>query len=320
MYKIYKTQKGKIFNPKKIIDDCWIELSSATQDDLFEIKSFIDIPEDVLLSIRDTDEVPKFEKLDDVNFILLQTPILKEDIDEDGDVRIRFSVAPLGIIYTSKLIITISEKENDVIEYIKNKLKNYSKNRLIDTANTPQFILKVLLFTAKLYLRYLKTINQKIRSAQNNLEEAPENDEIIYLMNLEKSLVYFSTSLHSNHIVFEKIAKRKFFTGNEDDEELAEDILDESKQALETVKIYSKIVGNVTNTFAAIISNNLNRTVKSLTSLTIILMIPTLVASIYGMNVALPFQQSPFAFLITVGISVALVVLVTITLLRKNLF
>lgn len=320
MYKIYKTQKGKIFNPKKIISDCWIELSSATQDDLFEIKSFIDIPEDVLLSIRDVDEVPKFEKLDDVNFVLLQTPIIKEETDEGGETKVRFSVAPLGIIYTSNLIITISEKENDVMEYLKNKLKNYSKNRIINTDNIPRFILIILLFTTKIYLRYLKTINQKIRAAQNNLEEAPENDEIIYLMNLEKSLVYFSTSLHSNHIVFEKIAKRKFFTGNEDDEELVEDILDESKQAVETVKIYNKIIGNVTNTFAAIISNNLNRTVKFLTSITIILMIPTLVASVYGMNVELPFQHSSFAFLITVGISLMVAAFVAITLFRKNLF
>ncbi len=320
MHKIYKTHKGKIFNPEKISDDCWIDINSPTEDEIFNIKSKINIPEEFLASIRDIDEVPKFEKEDNLNFILIQTPVMHEENGKDDEPEINFSIAPLGIIYTSNLILTISEGKNDVIEYLKLKLKNYTKNRIIHTDDIPQMILKLILFTEKLYLRYSKIINQKIRAAQSNLEQSPKNEEIINLMNLEKSLVYFSTSLHSNNVVFEKISKRKFFTSNEENEELVEDILDESKQAIETVKIYGKIINNISTTFASIISNNLNRTVKLLTSMTIILMIPTLVASVYGMNVALPFQSSSYAFWITVSISIGMASLVALILFRKNLF
>lgn len=322
MYRIYKTFEDKVTVPKKITNDCWLDINSPSEDELFELKSVIDIPEDIILSIRDADEVPKVEKYDDFNFILIQTPVMKEEVTDDSDEEpdVNFSVAPLGIIYTPNGVVTLSEGQNDIIEYLRVKLKNYSRNHIINTDNTPQFILKLLLFTAKTYLRHLKIINQKIRAAQSALEKSPQNDEIITLMNLEKSLVYFSTSLHSNHIVFEKIAKRKSFTSNEEDEELVEDILDESKQALETVKIYGKIVGNVSNTFAAIISNNLNKTVRLLTAITMILTIPMVVASVYGMNVELPFQHSPYAFIITLVISTTLALLTVFVFFRKKLF
>lgn len=308
--------------PKKVTNDCWLDINSPTEDELFELKSIIDLSEDIILSIRDINEVPKVEKYDDFNFILIQTPLMREEKNsaDDEEFAVSFSIAPLGIIYSPTMVFTLSEGQNDIIDYLKLKLKNYHRNEIIHTNNTPEFILKLLLFTAKMYLRYLKIINQKIRSAQANLEKSPQNEEIITLMNLEKSLVYFSTSLHSNQIVFEKIAKRKSFTSNEDDEELVEDILDENKQAIETVKIYSKIVGNVSNTFAAIISNNLNKTVRLLTSLTIILTIPMVIASIYGMNVVLPFQNSPYAFIITILISAALVLLTVFVFFRKKLF
>lgn len=317
MYKIYKTQQGKITNPERISDYCWVDISYASEEDLMKLRSIIDVPEDILVSIRDTNEVPKVEKEEDFDFILIQTPV---ESSQAEDAEVSYSIMPLGIIYTSKMIVTISKGENEVIDYLKLKLKNYSKNNIVDTKNVPQFILKLLLFSAKIHLRYLKIINQRIHTAQDNFDQAPQNDEIINLMHLEKSLVYFETSLHSNHIVFEKLAKRKFFASNEDDQELTEDIIDENKQALETVKIYSKIVTNVSTTFASIISNNLNSTMKSLTAITLILMIPTVIASIYGMNVQLPFQDLPYAFGIIIAISAVLAFIGTVIFFTKKIF
>lgn len=284
------------------------------------MKPLIEIPEDILCSIKDIDEVPKLEKIDGANFILIQTARLTSEEDQEETVSGDYSITPMGILYNADFIITITEGKNDVMNYLKNKLKNFDKNKIIDTSNIPQLILKVLLFNSKIYLRYLKTINQKIRVSQTHLEESPENEQIIHLMDLEKSLVYFETSIHANHVVLEKLGKRKFFTSTEEDEELFEDIFDENKQAIETVKIYGRIVANVSNTFASIISNNLNRTMKFLTSVTLILMLPTLVASVYGMNVTLPFQESPHAFLIVMVFSIALSLSVIFFFLRKKIF
>lgn len=320
MLKIYKTSRDSIVYPKKPGPNTWIDLNSPTEEELDFLKPFIEIPEDVLSSIKDIDEVPKLEKIDGANFILIQTPRITSEEEQEETVSGDYSITPLGIIYNADILITLSEGKNDVMNYLKNKLKNFEKNQLIDTSNIPQLILKILLFNSKIYLRYLKIINQKIRLVQNNLEQSPENEKIIHLMDLEKSLVYFGTSIHSNHVVLEKLGKRKFFTGTEDDEELFEDIFDENKQAIETVKIYGRIVSNVSNTFASIISNNLNRTMKFLTSVTLILMLPTLVASVYGMNVPLPFQESPHAFLIVMVFSIALSLSVIFFFLRKKLF
>lgn len=320
MYKIYKTFRGKILNPEKPSDFCWIDLNSPTEEDILELKSLVEIPEDVIASIKDVDEVPKLEKYDDFHFILFQTPRINTEEEEEDSVSGDYSVAPLGVIYTSEYLITISDGRNDVMNYLRLKLKNYLKNKIINTEKIPQFILKLLLFTSKIYLRYLKVINQKIRLAQGHLEQTQSNTEIVHLMDLEKSLVYFSTSLHSNQIVIEKLSKRKIFTSEEENEELLEDILDENKQAIETAKVYGRIISNVSNTFASIISNNLNQTLKFLTSVTIILMIPTLIASIYGMNVELPFQQSPHAFNIVMVISVLFSLVGVVIFFRKKFF
>lgn len=320
MYKIYKTHRGKLINPEKISPFSWIDLNSPTDEEILELNPVVEIPEDIIFSIRDADEVPKVEKYDDFQFILIQTPRISTEEEEEDSLSGDYSVTPLGIIYTNDHLITLCEGKNDVLNYLKLKLKNFQKNKIINTENIPQFILKLLLFSSKVYLRYLKVINHKIRIAQANLEKSPKNEEIIHLMDLEKTLVYFSTSLHSNQIVIEKLAKRKFFTSTEDNEELVEDILDENKQAVATVRIYGQIISHISSGFSSVISNNLNETVKLLTSITIILMIPTLIASIYGMNVELPFQHFPQAFTIVMVFSIFLSLLGIAVFFRKKLF
>jgi magnesium transporter len=306
--------------------DAWIDIISPTEEDIKSLEQMVEIDEDILRSIHDYDEVPKMEKYDGYDFILLQTPKVTidqeedEETNDDDEIYYKYSVAPLGIIFKPDLIITLSEGKNDIVQYLRIKLKNFQKNRIVNTFNIPQFVLKLLLFTSKIYLRYLKAINQKLRQVQRNLELSAKNDEIMHLMDLQKSIVYFNTSLQSNQVVIEKIAKKKFFTGSEDNEELIEDILDENKQAISTVKIYGQIISSTSNTFTSVISNNLNATLRFLTTLTIILMIPTLVASVYGMNVDLPFQNSQHAFTIVVAISLVLSMLGAFWFYRKKLF
>jgi len=317
MYKIYKTARRKLFHLDKPVPNCWIDINSPTEEELTELKPYLEIPEEVIVSVRDREEVPKMEEVDNFHFILIQTPYQMETEEGDGG---DYLVRPLGIIYNKDFVITITDGPNDVISYLKTKLKNYDHNHIIDTSKPQRLILKLILFSAKIYLRSLKKINHGIQIAQEEMGKSFDNKDIINLMDVEKSLTYFGRSLHSNHVIIEKISKRKFFNQDEIDQELTQDVVDENKQALETGKIYEHIVTNTANTFSTIISNSVNQNVKFLTSLTIILMLPTLIASIYGMNIALPLQNSPLAFEYVMLISLFLVTGGIIWFYRKKLF
>lgn len=311
MYKIYKTVKGKLINPETPVENSWVDISAPEKEELIELENYFKIPEEVIVSVKDPDEVPKFEEVDDFNFILIQTPI---------ETKEGYTVNPLGILYNKDLVITISYGSNDTINYIKSKLKNFEKNHLVNTNEFQQVILKLILFSSKIYLRYLKEMNRKIHSGQEEMLKNPQNKDIMSLMDLGKSLTYFNRSLHSNQLVIEKLSKRKAFSATEEDADLLQDVIDENKQAHEVGKIYENIVTSTANTFATIISNNLNQSVKFLTSITIILMLPTLVASIYGMNVALPFQNSPYAFDIVMTMCLLIIIIGVVLFYRRKYF
>ncbi len=315
MYKIYKTVRGKLTNPEKPVKDCWIDITNPTQEDIEKLTPYFEIPEEVSISVRDTDEVPKVEEVDYFQFILIQTPLNKQDSEEGA-----FNVSPLGILYNKEYVITISDGKNDVISYLKTKIKNYEKNKIINTTQKQQLILKLMLFSSKIYLRYLKVIYQRIFTAQSEIEKAYQDQELINLIDISKSLAFFNRSLRSNHIVADKLGKRKFFKSTEEDQELFDDVIDETKQAIETVKIYDRIAVDTANNMATIISNRLNQTVKTLTSVTIILMLPTLVASLYGMNIELPYQHHDQAFMIVAGFTILLSLVGVMLFYRKKLF
>jgi len=315
MYKIYKTSRGKLSSPAKPSPGCWIDITSPTAEELEELKPFFEIPEEVLRSVKDVDEVPKVEDEEDFQFIVIQTPL-----DNEGSEVGEYAVRPLGILYNKDYVITISDGKNDVMNYLRVKLKNFDLNKIISSDKKQQLILKLILFASKIYLRYLKVINHGIIVAQNDIERSSQNKDIIRLMDIGKSLAYFNRSLHSNFIVVEKLAKRKLFNGTEEDEELIEDVMDETKQGIETVKIYERIVIDTANTFATIISNNLNQSVKFLTSITIILMLPTFVASIYGMNVDLPYQHGEHGFSIVMSMILFSTIIGIVVFLKKRLF
>lgn len=315
MYKIYKTVRGKLTNPDLPVKNCWVDISSPTSDDLEELKPFFEIPEEVLTSVRDPDEVPKLEEVDDFQFILIQTPINRAD-SEHGE----YDISPLGILYNHNYVITISGGQNDVVNYMKQKLKNYDHNKIINTFKRQELIMKLLLFTSKIYLRALKAIYQRVMAAREEVGKKHQNQELLNLMEVGKSLAYFNRSLRSNLIVEEKLGKRKLFKQTEEDEELFDDVIDETKQGIETVKIYDRITNDTANNFATLMTNNLNERIKALTSITIILMLPTVIASIYGMNIPLPFQDTENAFSIVMGMIMLLSLFGIAFFYRKKLF
>lgn len=284
------TEKTEVI--KKPSEKCWINVVSPTDDEIRQIQSFVNVPEEVLTLLKDVDEIPTIEEYEDFTFIILRTPYNNSKID------LEYSTVPLGIFLKKDMVMTVCYFEDDIITRVKN-LRFQFRNTL--------FVIKLMLSSAKLYLSYLKEIKQKMYDLESQLEQSQKNKVIMDFLILEKSLVYFSTSLKSNEILIERIAKDNMYMVKAAEErKLIQRVIDENKQGIEMSDIYTNILGNTLDAFASVISNNLNIVMKVLTSITIIVALPTLIASVYGMNIPLPFQNSSHAFLFVMILSFAL--------------
>jgi len=293
---IYKTIDNKLEKINKLESDCWINVTNPGKEELDFLVQRFNIPNDFLTASLDMDEISRSEVENDITLIILKTPFFDET-----NLDVLYFTVPIGIILTNDLIITICPKESAVIlDFIKNKVRNFF------TAKRNRFVLQLFLRATLLYLQYLKQINNAAAVIQKKLEQSSKNKQLIKLLNIEKSLVYFTTSLKSNAFMLERLQKIDMLEINSENQDLFEDIAIESKQAIEMANIYSDILSGMMDAFASIISNNLNIVMKVLTSIAIIITLPILMSSLYGMNVKLPFQDSPHAFLYVIIISVIL--------------
>jgi magnesium transporter len=290
MIEILKYSKGKLETIDRFARQSWINVVSPNEAEIEKLLTFKKIPKDLLMSLTDMDEIPMMERQEGFTFFIIRTPQKKLDDNKD----LEYSTIPLGIIVYDDCVITVCYRQNDAIEKLKSNRAQFGTNGLLP---------HMMLVSAKLYLTYLKDVNRRIYDIQKDLEKSTKNEEIIKLLGLEKSLAYFSTSLKLNGVLIEKLAKNGMYAKSRENRDILEDAMDENKQAVEMTSIYSNILTGMMSAFASVISNNLNIVIKFLTSITIILMIPTLIASIYGMNVGLPFQDSGDAFLIIMAIS-----------------
>ena len=222
---------------------------------------------------------------------------------------------PLGmIVVRDDFFITVSLMNNKVIEqFEKRRIKNFQ------TYKKSRFIFQILLSNASYYLLYLKQINKETQVAESTLKSSMRNKELLKMLSLEKSLVYFATSLKSNEIVMEKTLRGKIIKLYDEDEDILEDAIIENKQAIEMAQIYNNILNGTMEAYASIISNNLNGVMKTLTSITIILAIPTMISSFWGMNVNLPFENNSFGFGILIIIAVIITAIVTVLLNKKDM-
>jgi magnesium transporter len=310
MINIFKTVKDQLKEIKKFEKGSWVNLSNPTNEETEKISQKLNIPMDFLTDPLDVDERARIEVEKKCVLIVLRIPHFA-----GGDADIPFTTLPLGIIFVEGVIITVCSRDVDIIsDFINGKTKNFS------TENRSRFILQIFLRTALLYLKYLKEINRRTTMAEKELHQAMKNEELINLLNIEKSLVFFITSLKSNELMMERLQKSNLVKLDPNDKELLEDVIIENRQAIEMTNVYSNILSGMMDAFASVISNNLSVVVKLLTSITIILMLPTLVASIYGMNIKLPFQDSPHSFLITIGISFVLSAMGVIVFIRRRWF
>ncbi len=293
----------------------WINMIAPTEEEIKKVCEKLKIKEDFIRYSLDYEEKARIDIEDDDNTILfiIDVPIIEKENNEQV-----YSTMPLGmIVVRDDYFITVSLKQNRVISELE---KSKAKNNII-TYKKSRMILQIFYKNAELYLKYLKKINKETEIAESVLKSSLKNKELLKMLSLEKSLVYFTTSLKSNEVVMEKTLRGRIIKLYEEDEDILEDAIIENKQAMEMSKIYSDILNGTMDAYASIISNNLNVVMKFLTSITIILAIPTMIASYWGMNVQVPFQNtnSPWPFYTVVIFSVILGIIAMIWLKRKDM-
>ncbi len=310
MITIFKTIQNNLQKTNEFDLGSWINVESPTSQELEKLSQKLNIPLDFLTDPLDIDERARIEVEDGCILIVLRIPRFDE---KEADIQ--FTTLPLGIIIIQGWVITICFRDTPIIlDFILGKVRGFS------TQNRSRFILQIFLKAFLLYLNYLKEIDKRSTAVENELHKAMKNEELIKLLNLEKSLVFFITSLKSNELMLKRLQGTEIIKMDSDDKDLLEDVIIENQQALDMSNIYSNILSGMMDAFASVISNNLNVVMKFLTAITIILTIPTLVASIYGMNVKLPFQNSPYAFLITLGISFSLSAIAIVIFIKRKWF
>jgi magnesium transporter len=241
---------------------------------------------------------------------LLASSAVNGRVLPSGDTVLYFTI-PVGIILVDGMIITVCTREADI-------LKDFADNKVRNIGDGHRFILQFILRATVRYLQYLKQLNSAANIIQKKLEMESRNRQLIKLFNIEKSLVYFTTSLKSNMLMLERLRRMRLLEMNDTNENLLEDILTEGKQAIEMANIYSDILSGMMDAFASVISNNLNIVMRLLTSITIIITIPILIASFYGMNVPLPLAHSPYAFIMIVALSIFMSLLAVLYFVKRR--
>lgn len=305
-------ETNKLEEIKEFRKGSWINLVNPSENEIKKVCENINIQEDFIRDALDYEEKARIDTEEDDNTILfvIDVPVIEKN--EENDM---YSTMPLGmIVVRDDFFITVSLRKNKVIEdFEKRKIKNFQ------TYKKTRFIFQIFYLNSSYFLNYLKQINKETEIAEYILKNSMKNKELLKLLSLEKGLVYFATSLKSNEIVMEKTMRGKIVKLYDDDEDILEDAIIENRQAIEMAQIYTNILNGTLDAYASIISNNLNGVMKFLTSITIVLAIPTMISSFWGMNVKLPFENSPLGFIIMVSIAVVLTLVVTWWLKRKDM-
>jgi magnesium transporter len=311
MLKIFKSTDSGLTTLDQVEDGAWINLVNPNEQEILSISKYLNIPAEHLKAALDEEERSRIEVDEGCTVVLIDIPVPNANLQEGGI----FYTIPLGIIINNKNIVTVSLQENYVINsFIDQRIKSFY------TFKKTRFLLQILYRNSKLYLQYLRHIDKASDKIESKLHKSLKNKELIQLLELEKSLVYFSTSLKSNEIVLEKILKSTPVKMYPDDTDLLEDVIVENKQAIEMANIYSNILTGTMDAYASVISNNLNIVMKFLTSVTIVLSVPTMVASFFGMNVDVPFENNPHAFVIIFIMTLFFSMILAISMVRKQLF
>ena len=313
MMTIYRWENGGLKEASEFASSCWINLVDPTTTELEAVLTHSNVPRDFLTDPLDAGERPRFDYEDDASLIIVHVP----RPDEEDSVS-PYRTVPLGIILFGRSVITVCSAATPVTTAFLDQIR-----RVCPPSDTYRFAFRLLWHAGVLFLRYINEIHARTATLEDELHESISNEALMKLFQIEKTLVYFTTSLKADTIALARANTARQLTLSEDDRDYLEDAMVEYQQALETATIHANILNGTLDTFASIINNNLNNVMKYLTAATIMLAAPTLIASLYGMNIGLPFQNHAHAFSIVMGFSGLLAVAIGalfVILSRKRKF
>jgi len=315
MIKIFRTNENNKLvqlGINEAVSGSWFNLIKPTDEEINKVSLILGLDEDFLRNSLDVDERSRIE-IDNGNVLVItNVPIMTED----GN----FDTLPLGIVLTPTCLITVCSRENNIISSFNKETSSY-----FNTNNRTGFMLKILYRSAKFYLKYLGMINRATDVVEEELKKTTNNKALFQLIEVQRTLVYFSTALKDNDLVLQKILRMTkqstpLIRTTEEEDDLLEDAIIENKQAIEMVEMHRTILESMMDGFASIINNNLNLVIKFLTATTIILSIPTMIGGLWGMNVPVPFGHSPYGFLIIILMSIVVAIMIVIFFRRKGMF
>ncbi len=308
MITILKSAEAGLQAVEQSTEGCWLNVFQPTSDEITRLSDQYQIPKDFLTYPLDIDEPAHLEKANSAILVGLRLPVF-----QGKTAGIPYSTVPFGIVITDQIIITVYNTEVNLIPKLSDRhvhgLSTIQKNR---------FVLHLLYVIADSYLSYLREINRDVDALENRLQKSLRNQEVLELLKYQKSLTLFTTALKSNEMIIGRLHKSHLFQKFPDDQDLFDDVLTELAQAIEMTDVASGILSQMMDAFASIISNNLNVVMKFLASITIILALPTLVASIYGMNINLPAQETENGFLLIMGVTAIVTIGVVMVFRRKD--
>jgi magnesium transporter len=308
MLQIYKTTEQGMTQLESAVNGCWISAIDPTPE---EIQKLLDwgVEMDYINYSLDLDEMARMERDEEYTFILLRIPHYQPQSD------IPYITIPLGILILSNMIVTICRYPNDIFKVLAN-----GKYKGLKTGKRYRFTLYIFLETAVRYLAHLREINRATEMLEDKLQVSTRNREVLELLKYQKSLTYFATALRSNEVMMERVQRVQLFNYYEEDQDLLEDVLTENQQAIQMTSIATDILSGMMDAFASIISNNLNTVMKALAAITIVINVPAVVAAFYGMNVQLPGEEHPLAFLFVLGLSFALTGIAILIFAKRDWF
>ena len=316
MYKILKSSNTGVdeFDIEDMEKGCWIDIVSPSTEEIDEITEAAHISRDFLTAALDREEKARTEIDEEQLLVVIDIPFFRSNKDYD--------TMPLGIIVTKDVIVTVCLESNAVTSGF-----NARTYKMFSTYKKTRFLFQILYKSATLYLKYIRNIIRRTDDLEAHLRQAMENSKLFSMLDLQKSLTYFTTSLRSNYMVTEKLLRlrttaqtQQLIKMYEEDEDLLDDVIVEYKQAIEMVEMYSHIVQSMMEVFASIISNNLNLVMRFLASVTIILAIPTFISGLWGMNVPVPFAEFTHGFYIVFGLACVVSLLAGYWLWKKHMF
>ncbi|KXK14914.1 MAG: magnesium transporter protein [Chloroflexi bacterium OLB14] len=305
---IYKTTENGLQAVENVSNGVWVHAINPTHEEMEKIVNW-GMEMDYINYCLDQDEMPRMERDEDYTFILLRIPIHQPESD------IPYTTVPLGIMILGNKMITVCRYESDIFKPLIN-----GKHRHLKTGKRYRLALYIFLETAARYLNLLREINRATELVEDRLQKSTQNRELLELLKYQKSLTYFATALRANEVMMERVQRTQLFNYYEEDQDLLEDVLTENQQAIQMTNINTEILASMMDAFASIISNNLNVVMKALAALTIIFNVPTIVASFYGMNVALPGETQPNAFIFVLALSLFLTAMATLFFYKRNWF